>query len=274
MELDGAWDTTGLIRGFDLDTVAETIAAPPPKVEGARTYLLRNEFLVGSQHVTLNALQTLRGYMQHWPVASMFWESCVQPADLLLTYGSASCLTVNCANFQIWSGYWGMMSLLQTLSKDEEAWSSLYKNTLVRTIAPHRRFSGPRIIEDVRWITTDATPRIIGVVNLRARNYIRVDAEETMNDYVEADGLQAGISNKELTGLVLGSVAGYAAHPGAVLFVGVGNLNDVACVVRGKSRGKAPRKLMITFLLWCVSTWVSRWQYSTSGRTTTSLMMK
>ena len=48
VELEGDWGDTGLILGFDIDTVAETIAAPRPKVEGARTYLLSNEFVVGS----------------------------------------------------------------------------------------------------------------------------------------------------------------------------------------------------------------------------------
>ena len=68
----------------------------------------------------------------------------------------------------------------------------------------------------------------------------------------KTDGLQAGIADKELMGLVLGSVDGFAAHPGTVLFIGVGNLNAAAWVVRGKSRGEFDRKLLGTFLLWCV----------------------
>lgn len=53
-------------------------------------------------------------------------------------------------------------------------------------------------------------------------------------------------------GLVLGSVTGFAAHPGDVLFIGVGNLNAVAWAIRGKSRGKFAREFLSTFLLWCV----------------------
>ena len=151
--------------------------------------------------------------MQHWLVASMFWASCVQPVDLMLTYGSEDCLAVNCPNYQVRSGYCDMLSLLQRLAKDEEAWGTLFRNTLHRTIAIRRRFLGPRIQEKVSWATTDATPRIIGVFDWRERTYIRVDAEETMKEYGEADGLQAGIADKELMGLVLGSVAGFSAHP-------------------------------------------------------------
>ena len=143
-----------------------------------------------------------------------------------------------------------MLSLLQRLAKYEEAWPTLFKNSLTRPIAIRRRFSAPRIQEEVSWIATDATPSIIGVVDWRARNYIRADAEETMKDYVEEAGLQSVISDKELMELVLGSVAGFAAHPGAVLFIGVDNVGAPAWAIRGKSRGKFARGLLSTFLLW------------------------
>ena len=110
-----------------------------------------------------------------------------------------------------------MLSLLQGLAKDEGAWPALFKNSLTRTVAIHRRFSGPIIQEEVSWIATDATPSIIGVVDWRSRKYIRVDDDETTKHYVEADGLKSGIADKELMGSVLGSVAGFASHPGAVL---------------------------------------------------------
>ena len=170
VELEGYWSTDGLILGFDIDTAEETISAPVPKVDGAMTYLLSQEFVVGSQHVTLKALQTLRGYMQHWLVASMFWASCVQPLDLL-TYGSGDCLKVSCSNFQIWCGYWDMLRLRKTLARGEEAWSTLFKNSMTRNLALHRRFSGTRISEEVSWITTDATPKIIGIVDWRENLY-------------------------------------------------------------------------------------------------------
>ena len=223
VRLGGKWDTSGLILGFGIDTVEETIAVPPPKVDGARTYLLSDEFVAGSQHVTLKALQTLRGYMQHWLVSSMFWASFVQLVDLLLTYGSEDCATASCPNLQIWSGYWDMLSLLGNLSQDEVAWPTLFGNSLIRTVALSRRFPGPGILEEVSRITTDATPSIIGVADWRDRTYIRVDAESNVRNYVEQDGLHAGIEEEELMGLVLGSVAGFPDHPGAAPFIGVGN---------------------------------------------------
>ena len=130
-----------------------------------------------------------------------------------------------------------MLSLSRDLANDEAVWLSLFSNSLARTLALHRRFSGPRVIEEVSSITTDDTPAIIGMVGWRDRKFLRVKADETMKDYVDDDGLRAGIADKELMGLVIGGVDGFAAHPGAVLFIGVGNLNAVAWVIRGGSRG-------------------------------------
>ena len=54
---------------------------------------------------------------------------------------------------------------------------------------------------------------------LEERNLLRPDADQLMKFYADKDGLSAGIADKELAGLVLGSVGGFAAHPGAILFI-------------------------------------------------------
>ena len=248
---EGRWAATGLILGFDIDTEKSTIAVPPPKVEGARVYSPGGDFAVGSQHVTLIALQTIRGYMQHWLTSLVFRAICIQPVDLLLNYASEDSVNVSCANFQIWSGYWDMLSLIQLVTRGEIARPTLFQNSIERTVALHHRFPGPRVREEKRWLTTDAAPNVIGVVDWENRTFLRADAEHLMKFYVDKDGLTAGIAGKELMGLVLGSVAGFPAHPGAILFIGVDNLNAVYWVIKGKSRGKFARKLLSNFLLRC-----------------------
>lgn len=47
-----------------------------------------------------------------------------------------------------------------------------------------------------------------------------VGAGEFMRDFIENDIRKAGISDKELMGLIGGSLAGVSARPGAVLFDG------------------------------------------------------
>lgn len=77
------------------------------------------------------------------------------------------------------------------------------------------------------WITTDATPLVIGAVGWAKRTYLRLDAGEVLRDFTEIDGRPPGIEDKELMGLIMGSLGGLSAHPGAVLFIGVDNLNAV-----------------------------------------------
>ena len=164
-ELDGRWYARGSVQCFDVDTAEGTIAAPSPKIEGSRIFVMSEEFAVGSQHIALAALQTLRGYMQHWLVASMFWANCVQPVGLLMAYSSEDGTTINCPNCQIWSGFRDMLSLLQSLANDTVAWLTSFRNKLVRTVALHRRFLCPRIADEVRLITTDSTPSLISAVD-------------------------------------------------------------------------------------------------------------
>ena len=45
--------------------------------------------------------------------------------------------------------------------------------------------------------------------------------------FTEDDGRPNGISDKELMGLVVGSVAGHSARAETVLLIGVGNLDAV-----------------------------------------------
>ena len=62
----------------------------------------------------------------------------------------------------------------------------------------------------------------------------------------------AGIEDKELMGLSIGSVDGFSAHPDACLSVGIDNMNAARCVAKGKTRSKCARMLLSPFLTWCV----------------------
>ena len=212
-QLGGAWSTRGLALGYELDTWLGSLPVPLPIVEVARIYILSVEFVVGSQYVALKVVQTLRGYMQHWSVASLFWSSCVQPLDLLITYGGEDCSGVNCSDFRICNVYWDMLSLSKALSSYVEMRPTHFCNQLLRTLALRQRFSGPMVVEKVRWISTDAAPQVIGAVDWRGISYIRADAEEIMKDYAELDGREAGISDRELMGMAIGAWMGFPPTP-------------------------------------------------------------
>lgn len=108
------------------------------------------------------------------------------------------------------------------------------------------------VIWGVGWITTDAKPQIIGTVGRENRTYIRVSPEDTMAFWLVHDGGQAGIADKELMALVIGSLDGYADRSNAVLFVRVGNMDAVCWAIKGKGRSKFARMILSTYLLWFV----------------------
>ena len=74
---------------------------------------------------------------------------------------------------------------------------------------------------EVCWITADATPKVIGEVVRRSRKYSGSGDDVDMPGFVENDGLQSGISDKERMGLVVvvGGVDGLSARPETVLFL-------------------------------------------------------
>ena len=84
------------------------------KGRGGRAFVLGEDFVVGSQHIELTELQTLRGYMQRWLVASMFRATGSQPVDLRMSYSSEDGSCINFPNFQIRRGFWDMLNLPPT----------------------------------------------------------------------------------------------------------------------------------------------------------------
>ena len=86
--LEGDWPTSGLVLGFNIDTVAATISAPLLKIEGSRTFILGADFVGGHQRISLVSLQTLSGYMRCWLLASMYCAICARPIDLLTAYSN------------------------------------------------------------------------------------------------------------------------------------------------------------------------------------------
>ena len=74
VDLEGSWGANGMVLRFDIDTELGSISVPRPKGDGARIYLISAEFAVGSQHVTLKALQTLRDTCR-----IVSWNPCLGP---------------------------------------------------------------------------------------------------------------------------------------------------------------------------------------------------
>ena len=81
-----------------------------------------------------------------------------------------------------------MLGLIKSLAEGQQVWPPLFRNTLKRTLSVHRRFSGPRVSDEVVWMTTDARHGIVGVVDWMNREYLRLDSPEMMREFDESEG--------------------------------------------------------------------------------------
>ena len=251
-KLEGAWGTKSLVLGGEVDSDKEIISAPAPKIEGSRVAIVSGEFGVGGHRVRSKSPQVLRVYMQRWLVASMFWGSCVQPEGRLMTYCAEDQMLIIRPNRHICSGYWAMLRLLQSLAQDQEVWHTTFRNFMAPTLALRRRFPGPRISEELFWVTTDSAPEVFGVADWESRHFWKLPDGESAKSPMGEDGRLPGVFDKALMGLVVGIVAGFADRPEAVLLVGVDNPNAFCWAVRGETRSKFARHLLIAFLFRCV----------------------
>ena len=115
-----------------------------------------------------------------------------------------------------------------------------------RTTGAPRRFSGPRVGEEVGRLTADAAPGIAGVSDWANRDYLRPGDKDVMRDFADTDGRPPWITDKELTRRKAGIAFGRDARPCSVLLVGVGDMNSARWAARGKARSFIARNLMGT----------------------------
>lgn len=93
-----------------------------------------------------------------------------------------------------------------------------------------------------------AAPEVFGVAGWQNRHFWKRPDDATATPFLEEDGRLPGSADKELMGLLVGSVAGCADRPEKVLFIGVDNLNAVCWVAIAKARRKFARMLLGAFL--------------------------
>ena len=251
--VEGQWATTLSVLGFEVDTEEMTIAVPSIKIDGAATFVLSEEFESPFRQLRIKALQTLRGLMTHWLNAAIFWRTCVQPVDGLLSFADEKSEFVACPDPELLSAFWSMMTLLKTFAKDTATWHSLFKGKIERVLDLHLRFTSPVECKNTVWITGDATPNCIGIVNWQEKQFLRCSVTELMRGFSGDRQDDPIIAEIELITSVCGVVL-WANVTGEqrILVVGTDNANVFSWLRRGKARIGRARRILTAFLLWTV----------------------
>ena len=92
------------------------------KVESASLFILSEEFGFPYVRLRLKSVQLLRGLMTHWLNASLFWKSCAQPVDAMLSFQDENAEFLARPDPEIVSAFWSMMRLLKYLASDRPIW--------------------------------------------------------------------------------------------------------------------------------------------------------
>ena len=250
---EGSWETRALILGFLVDTELMTIEVPPVKVESAALFILSDEF--GSPYVKLRlkSLQVLRGLMTHWLNASLFWKSCVQPVDALLSFQDEKAEFVMCPDPEIVSAFWSMIRLLKYLASDRTIWRTLFRGDIARVLEAQLRFTHPDECKNSIWITGDATLRTVSSINWAEKQFVKCTPWSLLKDF--SGGLESEpiIAEVELAAGICGVIlwAGICGEK-RVIVVGTDNANVFSWLRRGKARVGKARRMLTAFLLWTV----------------------
>ena len=173
-EEEGEWSTRSVILRFVVDTEAMTIEVPPIKVESAALFVLSEEF--GSPYVRLRlkSLQTIRGLMTHLVNASLFWKSCVQPVDAMLSCQYESAEYVSRPDPEEVSAFLPMMAMLKYLANDRAVWRTLFRGEIARVLETHLRFTNPQDCSNSVWLTGDAIPQVVSAINWGDKQFAKV----------------------------------------------------------------------------------------------------
>ena len=71
-------------------------------------------------NLNVKEVQKLRGLVQYWKNTNLFWKTTIQAIDMLLPYVDATGTRFACACSEVWKGFWGMCTVLRSLSAFSE----------------------------------------------------------------------------------------------------------------------------------------------------------
>lgn len=179
--IEGAFKTTQTIWGVIMDTESETAALPERRIQKGALLLAEPGFDFGDQTATLKQLQQYRGIVTGWASVVHGLENELKAADKFLAgtdghkpiqpklrgEGSPQWET------QVaWTDLWELFETCRWLSARTDRWESF--TTGLKTMLPvMERLSLPGEWEKVIWVSSDATPTMVGAIDWTNRKVMR-----------------------------------------------------------------------------------------------------
>ena len=175
---EGAFRTQQTIWGLIMDTETEEIHLPERRVLKGAHLLAEEVFDAGRKDVTLRQLQILRGIATGWSVVVQGLKNELKAVDVFLgsvePNGPVQPKVVAEANEeerrrrkeeQAWTDLWDLFEALRWLCARSETWGTKFGGRLCDLLAPRERLACLGQWEEVVFVTTDATPHMVGAID-------------------------------------------------------------------------------------------------------------
>lgn len=186
-EIEGSYKTAQTVWGVIMQTDTEKALLPERRIQKGAELLSDGGFDHGAKSLTLKQLQQFRGIMTGWAAIIGGLANELKAADKFLAGRDGSaCIKPNYKGDgsrvweekTAWEDLWELFEVCRWLSARSERWDDIFTTSMRSMLAPMDRLVLPGEWDAVVFVSSDATPTIMGAVDWKNRTTFRECVED------------------------------------------------------------------------------------------------
>ena len=143
LAIEGEWNSELLLLGFHVNLGTGEIAHPEPKLVGARNLVHLSAFNPDNYTIPLQAMQELRGSLNHWSNTNRLWRWLSEPINQLLGQADTNLLWTRCSDPEKWLAFRHVILFLREVAENEDDWRELFKGRFSELVGCKRKCHYP-----------------------------------------------------------------------------------------------------------------------------------
>eukprot|EP00435_Cladocopium_sp_Y103_P036950 s669_g9.t1 len=186
-EIEGAFKTTQTVWGVIMQTDTEKALLPEKRIQKGAELMSHPGFDHGAVELTLKQLQQFRGIMTGWAAVIQGLANELKAADKFLAGkdgGAPIALkprgdgSKRWEETTAWEDLWELFEVCRWLGARSEMWDELFTTSMRRMLQPLDRLSLPGEWEEVVFVSSDATPTMMGAIDWKSRTVFRESVKD------------------------------------------------------------------------------------------------
>ena len=182
VRLEGTWIPNHILLGFEANVNDLTIKLPTAMAVGAWNVIQDPMLNHGNRIANVEAIQELRGLLNHWRYANRFWRYMASPVNGLMSFSDSTDTWIRCGNDQVWPAFWNLIASARAMSEVEEARGNLSRWDLEKIISAPKQVGQKKGKGKTVWATGDAVLDKIGSNNWETKEYIWGETEGFLSE--------------------------------------------------------------------------------------------